>query len=135
WLIFADSDDFFNGCFINAISRYLNSNADIVYFSATSVDNETLEPRTRHIRLEEAIRSYNESSTNSADTIKYSNWEPWSKMFKHNFIIENRIFFDEVMVGNDLGFVLTAGHLSKKILVDQSPIYCVTYRVQSLSYE
>lgn len=135
WLIFADSDDYFNDCFFSSIEKFYDSNADLVYFSATSVDSETLEPATRHTELSNAIYDYDINNPKSIETIKYYNWEPWSKMFNHAHIKENRIFFDEVAVGNDAGFVITAGHFSQIIEVDKEPIYCVTHRTDSLTHE
>lgn len=135
WLIFADSDDYFNDCFFPTITKYFDSMADVVYFSATSVDNNTLQPATRHFRTENSVNNYDVNNPKSVEDIKYANWEPWSKMFNHDYIRRNRISFDEVMVGNDLGFVIKAGHLSQRIEVDKAPIYCVTHRKESLTFE
>src|SRR5690606_31308962 len=40
WLIFADSDDFFNPCFETVINQHVDSKADVIYFSATSVNSD-----------------------------------------------------------------------------------------------
>jgi len=135
WLIFADSDDFFNDCFKPTINQYFNSKADIIYFSATSVNSDTLTQEYRHLKTETTIRNYNLHNEDTITEIKYANWEPWARMFNRDFIKNNNILFDEVMVGNDAGFVLKAGYYSRYIEVNTNPIYCVTFRESSLSYE
>lgn len=135
WLLFADADDFYNDGFYEIICNCYDSGADVVYFSATSVHSQTLLPSTRHLGLEKAIRTYNIEYTGSVKKIKYENWEPWSKMFSRSYIQELGIYFDEIMIGNDIGFVLKAGHFSSKIDVFNFPLYCVTFRDDSLSFD
>ena len=134
WLIFADADDFYNGCFVTAIERNFESEADIIYFSATSVDSGDLSPGSRHLGTVRAITNYNSNDISTIDGLKFSNWEPWARLFNHGFIRDKLIQFDEVMVGNDAGFVLKAGFLSKTVAVDKSPICCVTFRKESISF-
>ena len=43
WILFADSDDFYNVGFNLFLDKYVNDDADIVYFNANSVDTETYE--------------------------------------------------------------------------------------------
>ena len=43
WILFADSDDFYNQGFNIFLNEYLNCEADVVYFNANSVDSETYE--------------------------------------------------------------------------------------------
>lgn len=134
WILFADADDFFNPCFKSAIESHYNSSSDVIYFSATSVMNDTFTPSNRHEGTERAITNYKSKDAKSEEDVKFSNWEPWARMFNANYIKRNQLSFDEVMTGNDAGFVLKAGYYSKKISVDKSQIYCVTYRTDSLSY-
>src|SRR5690554_2863687 len=110
WLIFADSDDFFNACFETAVEPYFNSNADVIYFSATSVISDSLAAGNRHEGTVKAISNFNINNIQSVEHVKFANWEPWAKMFNRDFINKNHITFDEVLVGNDVGFVLKAGY-------------------------
>ena len=41
WLLFADADDFFNLGFLNVLDNYIDSDNDIVYFSANSINIDT----------------------------------------------------------------------------------------------
>lgn len=41
YVLFADADDYFNLCFNDILTKYENSNFDIVYFAANSVDLDT----------------------------------------------------------------------------------------------
>jgi glycosyltransferase involved in cell wall biosynthesis len=134
WLLFADADDFFNNGFLDILDKYCNSDNDIIYFSATSVDSETGEPSTRNKNLVKSITNYNPKNLKSRENLIYRNWAPWSKMFNHSFIKKNNLLFEEVRVGNDALFVIQAGEKSKRIEVNKFPIYCVTYNKNSLTY-
>src|SRR5690606_12921746 len=106
----------------------------VIYYSANSVDSDDLSPGIRHLGLERVISNYDPSIYDTIEDVKFSNWTPWARLFKHAFVKDNLITFDEVIVGNDAGFVLKAGFYSKKIMVDADPIYCVTYRKGSLTF-
>src|SRR5574344_1519064 len=47
WIIFADSDDFFNPCAEDILNDYVNSTNDIVFFNANSGDSNTLQRSNR----------------------------------------------------------------------------------------
>src|SRR5690606_15578589 len=93
-----------------------------------------LSPGSRHLGTVRAVTNFNISDEKTVDALKFSNWEPWSRLFNNNFIRREIIRFDEVKVGNDAGFVLKAGFTSQKVIADKSPIYCVTFRKDSLSF-
>lgn len=134
WILFADADDFFNSDFITIISKYLETDNDIIYFSATSIDIDTGKKSDRNKNLVESLNEYVNSIEKNRDILIFKNWEPWSKMFNKNFIQKNNLRFEEVKVGNDALFVINAGRLADKICVDTSSIYCVTYNKKSLSF-
>ncbi|MXP05054.1 glycosyltransferase [Apibacter sp. B3239] len=134
WLLFADADDYFNLDFLTFTDEYLDSDNEIIYFSASSIDIDTGKRSNRNKILVKSINEYKEGCTKSKDNLLFKNWMPWSKMFKHDFIKKNNLKFEEVKVGNDALFVINAGILADKICVDINSIYCVTYNKKSLSF-
>lgn len=134
WILFADADDYFNLDFLTFTDEYLDSDNEIIYFSASSIDIDTGKRSNRNKILVKSINEYKEGCTKSKDNLLFKNWMPWSKMFKHDFIKKNNLKFEEVKVGNDALFVINAGILADKICVDINSIYCVTYNKKSLSF-
>lgn len=134
WLLFADADDFFNSDFITIINKYLETDNDIIYFSATSINLDTGKKSDRNKKLVKSLNEYVNSIEKNRDILTFKNWEPWCKMFNHDFIQKNNLRFEEVKVGEDALFVINAGMLADKICVDTSSIYCVTYNKKSLSF-
>ena len=134
WLLFADADDYFNLDFLTITDEYLDSDNEIIYFSASSIDIDTGKRSNRNKILVKSVNEYKEGCTKSKDNLLFKNLMPWSKMFNHDFIKKNNLKFEEVKVGNDALFVINAGILADKICVDTSSIYCVTYNKKSLSF-
>lgn len=135
WLLFADADDYFNDGFYDVIEKYVNSDYEIIYFSATSIDNNSGAKANRNKNIVEVINNFNEEKYKTVEDLIFKNWTPWSKMFKHKYIKQKNLLFEEVKVGNDALFVLESGINAKKIAVDKFPIYCVTYSTNSLTYK
>lgn len=132
WLLFADADDFFHDSFNDILEKYKNEKADLIIFKSDSYDSKTLE------KIESRGEIYNnwiQSSIDKGallDEIRYSINPPWAKIFSHQLIKNNKIYFDEVLTGNDVMFSTKCGHFAEKILLDEEYIYCATYRQNSL---
>ena len=139
WILFADSDDFFNKNFIEQTDKYINGNNDIIYFLANSVDSDSLVSAERHLYLVKTRKKYykklKSDRSKAKDQLIYKNWEAFAKMFRRSFIEKNKLNFEEVKVGEDALFVIKAGKLSNNYAVDDFPIYCVTYRNTSVCYK
>ena len=86
WVLFADSDDFFNQGFNDFLDEYVNSDADIVYFNANSVDSESFEPSNRVNHLHEFIDEYYTDKNRGELILRYLFTEPWCKMVKRDII-------------------------------------------------
>lgn len=132
WLLFADSDDFFNNCFLESVDNYCSSDADIVYFSLTSVCSDSIEKEGNRDKqfvemIEEAL------VTNNFDKLRYNHFIPSSKMIKRELILKHNILFDETMANNDAMFSVLTGHYAGKVIADLSPIYCLTFSIGSIS--
>lgn len=138
WLLFADSDDFFEPNFLNTIDRYKHSSFDIIYFGVVSRDSESLalvsnDPRSytfmSHLQFAihhndyEHLRWVKDNSLNV----------PWGKMINRNMVMNHLIRFDEVRAGNDAMFSCKCGFAARNITCDLSIIYNVTLRTGSLT--
>ena len=134
WLIFADSDDFFNDCFKRLLDSYKDVDADLIYFQTNSVDNDSLEKKnSRGVYYNYwIIKSLEKGEVE--DIIRYRIHPPWGKFFSHKLIKDFNIKFDEVITSNDVMFSTKTGHYAKKILLDNNFLYCSTYRQNSLEF-
>ncbi|WP_073043384.1 glycosyltransferase family 2 protein [Xylanibacter ruminicola] len=133
WVLFADADDFFNTEFNDFLNEYINSDADIVYFNANSLDSETFEPSHRVDHLHEFIDEYHRDKERGALIMRYLFTEPWCKMVKLDLIKNNDIRFEETSIRNDVRYSYLVGHYAEKIVVDERQLYCVTTRQNSVS--
>lgn len=137
WLIFADADDFFNFCLSNLLDKYAESDADIVFFKANSLDGEMYcaspktERRVRHIN--KYFNKYLAGDKMGETLLRYAWGEPWAKMYKRSLVEKHNIRFDETPIHEDTIFTYTAGYHARKVAADPHCIYCVTYRPGSLS--
>ncbi|MBQ2857746.1 MAG: glycosyltransferase [Bacteroidaceae bacterium] len=134
WLLFADADDFYCSNTWNILDNYQNSNNDIIYFGVDCVNSNTLQPTDRGLKNNENIKNYINKTPNSEKFIRYRCWEPWNKMYSHNFIKQNHLTYEEIIRGNDAMFVLKAGYLAKQITALDNKLYTVTFRTNSISY-
>ncbi len=136
FLIFADSDDFFILTFNNILDKYKNSNYDIIYLNACSLDSEyyTNTDRLKNY-LYKLMGDYMSKEHHELGELelKYLFASPWCKIVRKSIIENNNIKFDETPVSNDLTFSYLIGHYAKNIFVDPTAVYCVTVRNNSLS--
>lgn len=130
WILFADADDYFLEGAFEKVDAYLNSDNDIVYFTPTSIYEDTGEVARRHINYKELIKTY---ELGKKEDIRYKFYVPWSKMVRRELVDKYKICFDEVIAGNDVNFSLKIGYFSKKIAVSLEEIYCVTMSKGSLT--
>ena len=131
WLLFADSDDFFEDNLIEKLKPFLDSPSDIVMFKANSVDSKTLLPSNRNENINKQIDNviYAGKDKKEAALEVHS---PWCRLIKRNLIEKNHIKFDEVIASNDTMFTTKATILANDIVFSDSKIYNVTYREGSL---
>lgn len=133
WLFFADADDFFNSCFIETIDRYVDFEADIIYFSVNSVYSDSLEPGFRGVEIDQMIK--NAIRTKNFDQLRYKNLGPVSKMVRSELVRQNHLKFDETLANNDAMFSVKSGYYAKKVEVDAAKIYCITCDRNSVSHK
>lgn len=133
YLIFADSDDFFEKDFDVILEEYCHKEFDIAFFKGTSRDTDTFQPAGRANHLNRFIDSYLNGTDPYAINLRYSFGEPWCRIVSRKMIADEGIKFDETKIHNDTAFSYLTGYHAKKVIVDPRPIYCVTTRKRSVS--
>lgn len=127
WVLFADSDDIFMPNFYGKISKYFESDYDVIFFKPTSIEKDTGKLSNRHILYEQLINDYiSKGCIRSKTRLKYQFFVPWSKMINRQFLQKEEIKFEEVIASNDVMFSTKVGYKMKKFQVVPDVIYCVT---------
>lgn len=133
WVLFADSDDFFNLGFEKIFDRYLESNSDTIYFNIDSVESDNIIKKSnRSLSKNSLFQQY--KVLKDENLFRYGYPEPWGKMIRLSLIKEHNIKFDETKVANDYFFSIQVGFYSKNINIVNEKIYILTNREGSVSY-
>jgi glycosyltransferase involved in cell wall biosynthesis len=134
WVLFADSDDYFVNGFYNKISKYFDSNYEVVFFPPTSIYIDSGEEAERHKKFVEVLNNYLEIKSKKNELyLRYSIANPISKLIKRKFIENNKLQFDEVIASNDVMFSTKVGYYMDQFKVDTEIIYCITRNKGSLT--
>ena len=126
WVLFADSDDFYEPNTFDILDKYVDSHYDIIYFNAVSRDTQTLKRSNRDKNFSKYINLYISGKDPNAENIRFRKWEPWNKMFRKSFLDEINIKFDEIPRCNDMHFTLFSGLLAKQFTAIPEKLYCIT---------
>lgn len=132
WIIFADSDDFFDNNAFDIINEYIDSDFDLIYFGCNSVFDDTLLPSDRHLMYQGIVDKYINGEIEEMKA-RLFHVVPWAKMIKRSLIEDNNIQFDEVIAANDMFFSTQVAFYSKSFHADKRSIYVVTTRKGSLA--
>ncbi|MFS1899394.1 glycosyltransferase family 2 protein [Vibrio cyclitrophicus] len=131
WLVFIDADDYFIDDNFSKVNSIVDSNdSDIIYFDPTSIYLDTGNKSDRHILYSKLVHN---SIDSNDETIRYKYFVPWSKIVKRKLVIENEIFFDEVIASNDIMFSVKIGFHAKVIKATKEQFYCVTRQKGTLT--
>ena len=131
WVFFADADD----CFLtDALDGLLDQQehwktADLVFFGAKSVDDDTGMPSWRADRLNWMMA---QEGKVREQLLRYQHSEPWCKLVRRDLIERNGLAFDESLILNDVRFSYCVGHHATKVMVDERVCYCVCDRQRSV---
>lgn len=132
WLTFADADDFFDEKFEEMMDRYVDNDADIIYFNRRSVHSDDItKPATRQNHYDTYFKKYEKDG--NEDLFRFAYDSPVSKFIKASLVLNNNIQYDEIRYGNDCYFSTATGCVAKKILPVNYPLYVVTVRDGSLT--
>jgi glycosyltransferase involved in cell wall biosynthesis len=132
WVMFADADDFFTDSFDKIIKKYLDSDAEIIYFNSTSIYNDTKKLAYRHLRYSRLVTDFIDDAKNE-DKLRYFYTPPWSKLISVDLIKKHKIWFDEVIASNDIFFSVKSAHFAKKIEASKEILYTITVSEGSIT--
>ena len=134
WLIFSDSDDFFDKDFWNKIDNIINqTDSDIVYFLVQGVYSDNLKPAERGTNYRNQVEGFVDGKKNGEERLRFYHMVPWGKVFRRSFIEDKQIRFDEIRASNDVMFNIKAGSLAKTIEAHKIIMYYVTVSSNSLT--
>jgi glycosyltransferase involved in cell wall biosynthesis len=135
WLLFADADDFYHEGAFDVLDDYIDTDYEIIYFYANSVDSITYQTSPRAKGLDRFQKKYHIGDRRSEDYIRIKLWAPWNKMIRNEFWKRCNVYFDETPFGNDMNFAIKVSLLAKKYVILTEPLYCLTYTDSSISYK
>lgn len=130
WLVFPDSDDYYNNGFLDVLDRYKDTVYDIIYFNFEHRDGKTgveLPP----IKSQGYYNNYDESRE-AIDLIKFRHNAPWAKMVRREYVKEHNIWFEEVPNGNDILFSMMVGYFTDNIIVEKEKLYVYLRNINSI---
>lgn len=116
-LVFADSDDYFiTSQFYKIIKKVILDDSDIIFSPPIGENEDSTKVTKRGKKTSKKIIDYIKNRNSKNETkLRYTIYTPWSKIYKKNFIIENKIRYDEIKVSNDVMFTTKAGYHAEKI--------------------
>lgn len=132
WIIFSDSDDYFNYCIDEIFNEYRDTDYDCIFFNATVLDSRSYSP----MKTPQRPALYYDKYKNSYQLEHYLRFyfgQPWCKMVKRDVIVSNNIQFEETIIHNDTQYAYLVGFYSKNIKVDDRCIYSYMVRQNSVS--
>lgn len=134
WLLFADADDFFTYCLNDVLNEYADSEADIIFFRASSLDSDYYTNTNRANDYNGFFQKYTDDPVMGEMLLRYVAGVPWGKLVRCKMVSEWGVRFQETKIHNDTKFSYLTGHYAKTINVDARAIYCLTYRSDSITY-
>lgn len=133
YVFFADSDDFFLPTLDNLLSKYAESEDELIVFNAISLDDISLLPSNRTNRLYCFFKLNEKDQSKGTMAFKFLFGEPWCKLIKREMIEKNHIRFDVLPIHNDTTFSYLCGYYAKSLSITNIACYCVTDRQGSVS--
>ena len=134
WLLCADSDDYYTDTAFQSLDKYYDDEADIVYFTPTSIELPSGEKGIRHIPAEKKIKAFMEDKNEMSEaTLRYEMYGPVSKMIRRSMVVSNHLQFSRRMCANDVMFSVCSGYYAKTIKASSDVIYVITRKQGSLT--
>ncbi|MCR8667200.1 glycosyltransferase [Aestuariibaculum sp. M13] len=132
WILFADADDFFTSNLEVLLEEFYTTEQDIVYFGTTSIFNDTGLEGNRHQRYMALVTDYLKD-INNEDKLRYYYTPPWSKMIRREIVVNNKIYFEEIIASNDILFSLKLAYYARSITASDNILYIITMSAGSLT--
>ena len=131
WILFADSDDFFEPNAFEEFDRYKDSEADVIMFKVTSKYSDDLDKNGEREYYNPYIDAYLDDKIDAIHLLLKS-VSPWAKMVRRVFLESCDISFEESFLANDVFWTSQLAINMKQLVVSMAQVYCVTCREGSL---
>ena len=129
WLLFADADDYyFSGAF-DVLDKELTEDLDILYFN---VDSTIKSNASRASFISKKYEKYFICGDDL--NVRFNIWTPWNKVFSHEMVKRKKLQFDEIPIGNDAFFALSASKYAKRYKIINNKLYCLEDNDGSITY-
>lgn len=126
FVLFADSDDEFLPNSFDTFDKKILNNIDISYFTAYAWQEKTNISSIRADKLNGLCKQFlKDSSEKNLLKLKLEHCVPWAKVYRADFIKNNKIKFDSTFVSNDVYFNVINAVLAKNIMVYEDVVYRV----------
>jgi glycosyltransferase involved in cell wall biosynthesis len=132
WVLFADSDDYFNPKFNEVIRRVNESNSDIIYFKPLGDINFDHGIYDR-VFVFQKLFEHQKQLWQKEINLKYKMVVPWSKLYRLDMIKQKQIKFEDVIAGNDVMFSTIASYYAQTIEIHDTSFYHVTSHANSIT--
>lgn len=133
WVLFADSDDYYEKNFVEKLDAYKDSSFDMVFFDVFWAYSSNGTTGVKGKIYSKIIRAFlQEPNDLHSICLKHFSNAVWSRMYLRAFIIKNNIRFLERMMGEDGCFVHYASSLTNNVAAIQDKIYYYVKNESSL---
>lgn len=126
FLLFADSDDYFDTKAFDTFDVYCSSHVDLIQFKVRSFDEDSHMAGTRHLYLEKQYKLFGLTRYLEIPT-------PYAKLIRRELITSHNICFSEVAAGNDLFFSAHVALVAQNPTFDPSIVYAVSQNTDSIT--
>lgn len=133
WLIFADADDYFHSNAFAQFYDHLDSVAELIYFTAESVYQDTKENSDRGQYFVDIVHDYLYGSKDEL-RLRLCFASPCCKMVSHALVDRHQLRYDEVPASNDKYFSMLTGYYATSIEAVDAPVYVMTITQGSLTH-
>ena len=129
WILFSDSDDFFLPSLNSELDKYKDSDAEVIYFKVAkrNLEGEISSYEMFNQAIDEARRE------GKADSISFGVPSPVAKLIKRDFLLKNKICFQQITGGDDILFSIKIALNLKHYELSDTEVYCVVERPGSLT--
>lgn len=143
WIVFFDGDDFSEERFLELMVKHAE-NLDLdVGICASAEFSEKKQRFSRH-RISHTLKNVEPTLFDTAKSLKDMDFktkesviglvEPWMKIYRREFLIENGIKFQEILSSDDLTFFYEVLFSAKKISFVKNELVYARRRASSLSF-
>lgn len=129
WLMFSDSDDFFDEKLNSVLNKYVDDTSDLIYFNYCCCALD--EVKKVFSNTGDYLFDHYER-TKDPRFLSVSYGFPWCKLVKRCYVEDNNITFQELSANNDSLFSAKVCLYTTKIKVDRTKIYNYVLRNGSI---